>query len=178
MGQKDIYVDAGSRHKGTIALKSGQLQIKDQKIVSGKIVIDMTSIKVTDLKSPKWAGKLKSHLESDDFFDTTKFPEAIFEITKVEFIKDKLYKISGDMTIRGTKKPMSFQANIEKSNVQFKTTGKMKINRMDFGVKYNSKKDFLAKAISIPKDKVIKDFFEIEFTLVAKDSKGIGFASL
>ena len=168
MGEKDVYVDVGSRHSGTVSLKKSALKVKDQKIMGGDIIINLDTIKVTDLKSPKWAAKLTGHLKSDDFFDTKNHPEAVFTISKVEFIKEKLYMVSGMLKIRGVEKKKSFKAKIEKNNKQLTASGKMTINRLDFGVKYNSKKDFLAKVISIPKDKVIKDEFELDFNLVAK----------
>lgn len=169
MGEKDVYVDAGSRHDGKVNLKEGALDVKDHKITGGYFVIDMDSISNTDLaSSPKWAKKLTSHLKSDDFFSTSKYPESRFTITKVEFIKEKSYKVTGKLKIKETEKTVSFPATISKSNKDFVAEGKIKINRLDYGVKYNSKKDFLAKIISIPKDKVIKDHFDLEFKLVAK----------
>ena len=39
-----------SSHQGEINLKSGALEIKDGKLVGGKFIIDMTSIKNTDIE--------------------------------------------------------------------------------------------------------------------------------
>ena len=45
-------------HFGTIQVKEGYIDISDNKINGGKIIIDMGSIKVLDIKEEKWNKKL------------------------------------------------------------------------------------------------------------------------
>jgi polyisoprenoid-binding protein YceI len=83
------------------------------------------------------------HLKSPDFFDAASHPKLTFESTKVEKKEDGEYKITGDLTIRGTKKPVTLTA--EFGGVQtdfygntvagFELTGK--INRKEFGLSWN-----------------------------------------
>ncbi|MGB0261158.1 MAG: YceI family protein, partial [Flavobacteriaceae bacterium] len=55
------------QHSGTLALKSGSINIQDGQLVGGEFVVDMTSLTVTDLKG-KGKANLEGHLKSDDFF--------------------------------------------------------------------------------------------------------------
>jgi polyisoprenoid-binding protein YceI len=89
------------------------------------------------------ADQRDTHLKSADFFDAAAHPQLTFESTKVEKNSDGEYKITGDLTIRGTKK--SVVLNAEFGGIQndfygntvagFELTGK--INRKDFGLLWN-----------------------------------------
>ena len=63
-------------HYGKIQLKEGKFEVKNDKVASGKFVIDMSSITVEDLQG-EWADKLGGHLKSDDFFGVATYPEAV-----------------------------------------------------------------------------------------------------
>src|SRR5436190_15100488 len=54
-------------HNGTVALKSGQVELKNGQLTGGNFVIDMTTISNDDLKG-ETRDKLMGHLKSDDFF--------------------------------------------------------------------------------------------------------------
>ena len=54
-------------HNGSVMLKSGTLEMKDAKLVGGEFVMDMTTIKNTDIESDKYRNNLEKHLKSDDF---------------------------------------------------------------------------------------------------------------
>ncbi|HMT28097.1 MAG TPA: YceI family protein, partial [Bacteroidia bacterium] len=57
---------ATGKHSGTITIASGDIANNHGQL-GGKVVLDMTSIAVTDLQGEK-KGKLESHLKSEDFF--------------------------------------------------------------------------------------------------------------
>jgi len=72
------------------------------------IVIDMTSANTGSTE-------FNSHIQSEDFLHTAKFPKATFKSTKVLFDGDKLASVEGQLTIKGVTKPVtltvsSFQA--------------------------------------------------------------------
>lgn len=48
------------------------------------------------------------HLVSPDFFDADLYPKITFISTKVEKIKDNLFALHGDLTIKDTTKPVVF----------------------------------------------------------------------
>ena len=154
---------ATSSHNGEITITEGKLYVKDTKLVGGEFEIDMNSITNRDIADNSYKKKIENHLKSADFFDVQKYPKATFEITNVS-VKDEISIIEGNLTIKGITKNISFPATVlvEKSGVTL-LSDKIKIDRTDFGIKYNSGKFF--KNL---KDKLIRDIFEVSFKIVAK----------
>ncbi len=148
------------KHNGKVNLKSGELKFDGTKLIGGSFEIDMTSITTTDM-SGEYATKLDNHLKSDDFFGTTNHPVAKFVITTAVSQGQDLYKISGDLTIKGIKKPIRFNASIKDENNQKTATAAIKIDRSDFDVKYGSGSFFDNLG-----DKTIYDEFDLDVKLV------------
>lgn len=152
----------GKSHSGTITLKSGIIQMKNEDLIGGEFVLDMTSLKTVD--SPK----LEKHLRSIDFFDVENFKDGIFKITKVETLKDAAggaptHKISGDLTIKGKTNPEEFLATITKQGTAFLATADAEIkDRTKYDIVYNSSQ---FKAASILGDKLIQDNIKIHLDL-------------
>jgi polyisoprenoid-binding protein YceI len=83
------------------------------------------------------------HLKTGDFFDADNHPKLSFESTKLEKIDEENYKMYGNLTLRGTTKPVTL--NVEFGGITqdpwgntrtgFSLTGK--INRKDFGVSFS-----------------------------------------
>jgi polyisoprenoid-binding protein YceI len=59
--------------------------------------------------------KLDEHLESDDFFDTAKFPTAEFVSTAIEAAAPGKLTMSGDLTLHGVTRPVSFEVTLNKA---------------------------------------------------------------
>ncbi len=84
------------------------------------------------------------HLKSADFFDAAGHPELTFKSTALKQIAGSDYELTGDLTIRGTTKPVTLKA--EFGGIQndfygntvagFELTGK--INRQDFGLTWSA----------------------------------------
>ncbi len=78
-----------------------------------------------------------------DFFDATKHPEATFKSTKFEKTPDGKYKITGNLTIRDTTKPVVLDAiyfgsmTDSRGGVRMGWKAETTIDRFDFGVKWN-----------------------------------------
>ncbi|MEL7587867.1 MAG: YceI family protein [Prolixibacteraceae bacterium] len=148
------------QHNGTIKLKSGTMTVEENAIVSGKFVIDMTSLENVDIADSESNQKLVGHLKSDDFFGVDKYPEATLAITeKAEFTGDQAH-VKGDLTIKGTTHPVEFHVT---RDGQVYTT-KVTVNRAKYNVRYGSKSFFNDLG-----DKVIYDDFEIGVKLVTED---------
>lgn len=145
------------KHFGFISIKSGSFKFDKKKLVSGDISVDMKSIMVEDVKDPKWNKKLKDHLESKDFFHSSKHPLSKFKITKVDG-----EKVIGKMTIRGVTKEVQLPVKIVIKDDTLTAKAKVTIDRTDYGLKYKSGK-FL-KSLG---DKMIYDNFNLELNLVA-----------
>ena len=126
-----------SAHIGEVQVKSGEFVVNEQgALVSGQMVIDMTSISVTDIKDEKSNGDLVGHLKADDFFGADKFPEASYNVTSATRMENSNtnYKVEGDLTIKGITKPASAMLMVVKSkkvkgNVSI--AGGLKFDRTD-----------------------------------------------
>lgn len=152
------YKPAG-KHDGTIAIKEGKISVKDGKVESGNFVFDMATITVLDIPADdEYNEKLRSHLMNDHFFDVEKNPTASFAISKVEGSN-----VTGDLTIKGITKPVTFVMEVAKAGENVKITAPdIQIDRTDFDIKYKSKKFF-----ENLKDKFIDDNFKISFEVEA-----------
>lgn len=142
------------QHNGTIAVKEGNLDFKNDKLIGGTIVVDMNSLIVTDL-SGNYKNKLEGHLKSDDFFGVDTFATSTLVITEVKG-KDGAYAVTGDITIKGITKSISFDMNVEDS----KATASLKIDRTQFGIRYGS-----ASFFDNLQDKAIDNEFELKVSL-------------
>lgn len=150
-------------HNGTVALKSGSLELKNGKLTGGVFVVDLSSIKCLDLAGTDGAGKLEGHLKGEDFFDVAKYPTSTFTITKVKNNGGKL-AVTGNLQIKDVTKSITIPAMISTENgvTTFKSEV-FNINRADFNVKYGSKSFF-----DNLKDKFIDDMMEMSFVVKTK----------
>jgi polyisoprenoid-binding protein YceI len=148
-------------HDGFIKIKSGSFSVKDSQIESGKFVIDMTSISNTDLEGDS-KEMLLNHLKSDDFFMVENFPESTFEITSTQKNEDGTTKISGNLTIKGITKNLSFNAKINLEESKAMAEAEFQIDRTEFDIRFRSGKFFTDLG-----DKAIEDMFTIKLNIVA-----------
>ena len=147
----------GGQHEGLIKLKSGTLEEKGDKIVSGSFLIDMTSLTNTDLTDADYNQKLVGHLKSDDFFGVEKFPTAALKITKSTKFSNGKASVTGNITIKGKTESITF--DVVKKGSSY--TAKLEIDRSKHGVKYGSTSFFDTLG-----DKAIDDIFILDIKLV------------
>ena len=155
-------------HNGTIGFTSGELLVKGNALVGGTVTVDMKSLKATDIKDEDTQKKFVGHMTGDEFFGVEKFPTSTFKITSVAPIKGAAKDadnatITGDMTIKGVTQTISFPAKVGVKDGVAAATGKVKIDRTKFGLKYGSKSFFDSLG-----DKAINDDFELAFNVIAK----------
>jgi polyisoprenoid-binding protein YceI len=106
------------------------------KLENLKATIDAASIDTNE-------GKRDEHLRSPDFFETKKYPTIEFKSTKVDTAGIKPTKITGDLTMHGMTRPVTLDVTYNGSTkdpwgntqIGFEATGK--VNRKDFGLKWN-----------------------------------------
>lgn len=160
-GLKWTGYGVGKSHTGDLTLKSGSIELKGEQLVGGTFVIDTSTLKTAD--SPK----LQGHLQSPDFFDIQKFPEATFKITKVELAQTgATHKITGDLTIKGKTHSETFLANIKKEGTTWSAKAEAEIkDRTQYDIVYNSAKFKTASALG---DKLIEDKIKVELNLTTK----------
>ena len=145
-------------HNGTIAVKEGELILNDGKLTGGKIIVDITSIKILDITDPATNAQFAGHLASDDFFSAEKYPEAFLEITSVSG-----NHVGGNLTIKGITHPVGFDAAINVNDDQLTATGKLVIDRTKYGMKFRSGNFF--KDLG---DTLIYNDFELNISVTAK----------
>lgn len=150
-------------HTGKVSLKSADLTMSGDVITGGTFVIDMGSITCTDLQGDM-AGKLVGHLKSDDFFGVEKFPTATLKITKSIATDSKGgYRMVGDLTIKGTTKPVKFNALVKNEGGKKVAVADIKIDRSEYDVRYGSGSFFDSLG-----DKTIYDEFDLNVRIALK----------
>ncbi|MGA2298128.1 MAG: YceI family protein [FCB group bacterium] len=88
-----------------------------------------------------------SHLKTNDFFASDKYPEMTFKSTSFQKIKGKKYKLTGDFTIRDVTKNITLDVDYngsvtdQRGNVHagFRLSGE--IDRFDFNMKWDKTLD-------------------------------------
>lgn len=124
-------------HNGTIDPKEGEFVFNDGKLSGGKFVIDTTSIKILDIADRDTNVQFAGHLASDDFFNSTHFPEALFEITSVKPNSNTSH-IEGNLTIKGITHPIGFDATVNTTADAVNVSGKITVDRTKYGMKFRS----------------------------------------
>jgi polyisoprenoid-binding protein YceI len=117
--------------------------------LEGTIVADSENIADSEVTATMRAASLDTrsdqrdtHLRSADFLDIEKYPDVTFKSTRIEGTKEE-FKLTGDLTIRGTTRPITLDVTYEGSGkdpwggtrMSFNATGKF--DRRDFGLTWN-----------------------------------------
>jgi len=120
--------------KGRVPGFTGTIESGDEAAIEG--TVDATSITTFDETRD-------GHLQSPDFFDTSRYPELRFTSTKVSFDGGEV-RVSGDLTIKGTTKPVELtgtflgsgpdMAGNERIGLELSGT----IDRTEFGLEWNA----------------------------------------
>jgi polyisoprenoid-binding protein YceI len=120
----------GGKHDGGFKKLTGTATINDGDLSTLKI---QAEIDTDSLYSDN--AKLTAHLKNPDFFGVKDNPKATFKTTKVEK-GDKGYTITGDLTLLGKTKPVTFPATVEVKEHKLHLTSEFKINRSDWGMTF------------------------------------------
>ncbi len=118
--------------------------------VSGRLEFDPKSPTATRISAALDAGTIDTndarrdaHLKSADFFDAAQHPEITFQSTKVEPKGESGFTVYGDLSIRGTTKPVTFDAELEgiafdpQGGQHLGAVGTLVIDRKDWGLVWN-----------------------------------------
>lgn len=102
------------------------------------VTIDTTSL---------WSDteKLTGHLKSADFFDVESHPTATFASSSIAAGDDGSYTITGELTLHGVTKQISFPAQIELTDDGFRAQAEFSIMRFDFGIEFKGPADNLIR---------------------------------
>jgi len=123
-------------HEGGFKTVSGHFTVKDGILVGNdhSVVIDMESLWSDD-------DKLTTHLKNKDFFEVETYPEATFVATSLVQSTDNEYEVSGNFTLHGVTKNITFPATAVEEGGSVKIDSTFNINRKDFGITYSGMSD-------------------------------------
>jgi len=155
------YVD-----QGIIYPSSGNVVFKNGIIESGSVNFDMNSMMTLSTGKDSGQDMLSKHLKSADFFDTEKYPESSFVVSRVESdpSRNGSYILFGDMTIKNTSLPVSVPVSMLQVEQGVALVGEIAIDRTLWNIQFGSGKFFKNLA-----DNTIDDYFTISFSLVIKE---------
>src|SRR6266852_138634 len=129
--------------RGAFSKVSGTVQLDDQDITKSSVEVTIDAASV-DTRVPD----RDQDLRSDRFFEVAKYPTITFKSKKVEQVAAGKLNITGDLTIRGTTKEVVLDVDgptppirDPKGNQRAAISATTKINRQDYGVKFNAKMD-------------------------------------
>lgn len=129
---------------------------------SAEVTIEATSIDTRNADRD-------AHLKSNDVFAMDEHPQLTFRSTKVEPKSDREFRITGDLTIRGVTKEVSFDLGYTGAvtdpwgNLRVGFEGRTEVNRKDWGLHWNTPLDTGGVLVS---EKVTLEF-EISATRTA-----------
>jgi polyisoprenoid-binding protein YceI len=146
------------QHNGSINLKDGWLEMKDNRLTGGSFSIDMTTIKDAD-----GSDRLVGHLKSDDFFGVEKYPVSLLLITGSESFDNGTAIVKGNLTIKGVTNPVEFKATTMKKDNGTWFFANIVVDRTKYNIRYGSG-SFIANL----GDKVIYDEFKLKVSLLVR----------
>ena len=84
-----------------------------------------------------------AHLKSGDFFDVEHYPTIAFASTAVRPLRDNTWELVGDLTVRGTTRPITLQVDFDGGGAspmgdeRIGFSAATEVNREDFGLTWN-----------------------------------------
>ena len=99
-------------HEGTLKFRSGKLTFKEGKISGGHLVVDVNSLKITDIPAHETTAirNISGHLLED--LSSDQFPSATFDIHSVNYEQYPEFTLLGDLQIKDVKKRVSIVGKI------------------------------------------------------------------
>ncbi|NNC70160.1 MAG: YceI family protein [Flavobacteriaceae bacterium] len=154
----------GKTHEGTLSISEGNFVFDDDQLAGGEFVIDMNTIKVTDIEPGKMNDKLVNHLRSADFFDVENHTTGTYKILGSE-VKDGKILVKGQLTLKGISNEVEFLADVSNDgNTVTLKANEFKIDRTKWDIKFRSGKFF-----DNLKNKLIYD--DIVISVIVKATK-------
>jgi polyisoprenoid-binding protein YceI len=158
-------------HSGGFKNFAGEFKVVDGKLAGTghKIVIDTASL---------WSDndRLTGHLKTPDFFDVARFPTATFVTTSVAEAGAQS-TVTGNLTLHGVTKQISFPAKIQVSEVGVNVVAEFSIIRTDFDIKYEGKANDLIRKEVVLKLKIVAAPGRANFDAIEKAAKPANAAS-
>lgn len=113
-----------------------------------------------------------AHLRSNDFFAMDEYPEITFVSTSIELASPSTYRVTGDLTIKGVTRPVTFELEYTGDvidpwgNTRVGFEGSATVNRKDWGVNFNVALE--AGGVLVSENVTLE--FEVSAVRVAQDA--------
>jgi polyisoprenoid-binding protein YceI len=118
-------------YEGAVPLARGVLVLRHGHLASGTFTADMRGVQVK--ADPRHT--LRDQVRSADFFDVERIPTAVFVATGATRAGDASYRVTGDLTLHGITRPVSFLADTRWPEVgHMIATSVFSIDRQQFGI--------------------------------------------
>jgi len=134
-----IHSQIGFEVEHVVSTFRGHFEDYDARLADGELrgSVRVSSVKVYD-------ENLEAHLQSPDFFDAERTPELRFESRELDVDDDGAVKLEGDLTIKGTMKPVTAtgryvhidadMAGGERIGLRLEAT----VDRREYGLEWNA----------------------------------------
>lgn len=152
-------------HTGSIKLAGGSIELHNNNIATGEVIMDMTSIVITDIEDQKTHDDFLAHLHHDDFFAVEQFKTARLEVNTSVPLANNQFRISGNLTIKNITHPVTFLATVEVFTDFLHAMGEITIDRTLYNIRYGSGKFFANLGNTL-----IFDEFVLQFKLIAQQT--------
>ncbi len=125
--------------RGHFNVISGHLHIDEQNPANSSVDAQAATSSINTRDERR-----DGHLQSPDFFDAAQYPTITFKSSSVEHVGGSNYKVTGDLTMHGVTKQVTFDAEYGgqgKDAYGMQRAGisvKGKINREDWGLTWNA----------------------------------------
>jgi len=124
--------------RGHVGKTTGTLKLDEKDLTKSSVdaTVDVSTI---DTRVPKRDADLKSA----NFFEAEKYPTMTFKSKKVQKAGNGKLKVTGDLTMKGTTKPVTLDVAYTKpitdpgGNTRRGFSATTRINRKDFGLQYS-----------------------------------------
>jgi polyisoprenoid-binding protein YceI len=103
---------AGANPSVRLSIDAGRLAVKPDKGLSGKDQAEVQTIM------------------QNKVLESSKYPQIVFQSTQVRRAGDRAWKVSGDLTLHGATRPVTF--DVAQDNDAY--VGKVRIKQTDFGI--------------------------------------------
>jgi polyisoprenoid-binding protein YceI len=129
-----------SNVRGEFSKLSGKAVLNPSDLAQSSVDVSLETASINTREPQR-----DEHLRSADFFDVANHPTMTFRSKRIEAAGPEHFILSGDLTIRGVSKEVTFDVEGPTppqkdpwGNVRAGVTATTKINRKDFGLVYNA----------------------------------------
>jgi polyisoprenoid-binding protein YceI len=129
-----------SNVRGEFSKVSGSALLNPADLAKSKVEVTIEAASINTREPQR-----DEHLRSADFLDVANYPALTFRSKRIEALGADNFKLTGDLTIRGVTKEVTFDIEGPTSsikdpwgNIRAGVSGSAKINRKDYGLVWNA----------------------------------------